>query len=305
MNDDISPANPGKSGLGRKLGLALAGLVLLLVVLYFVVSSGAFLKALHSPASGQGDEHGHYGGRRLAQPLSQLTLDKLKVQAPGAEPLLTAEQVRVRYRLFSILGGNYVVDELTLSSPIIQVVKEANGNSNLDPLTKKVARLPPVPGSESPLRLAVRNLAIKDGTLVSTEKAADGGDEADRIRPTSTSRSTGVENGQSGKATLGSALKMEQRVAPGKGGTNDFMEGKVEGGFDFKLDEKLLPQTVSGKATLALPRAEGAYTDLAGLGAVLQAEMSPTEVKQLALRFERAAGPWAGPGERSGGFSQG
>ena len=64
----------------------------------------------------------------------------MKVQTTGTEPLLQAEEVRLRYSLFSILGGTMKVDEVTIVSPVVQIIENADGTSNLDPLLKQEKR---------------------------------------------------------------------------------------------------------------------------------------------------------------------
>ena len=96
-----------------------------------------------------------------------------------------------------------------------------------------------------------------------------------------------VENGQPGKVNFAANLKLDNRVPAGLGGTNDLAEGNLAGNFDFNLDQKLLPQTLMGNGSLAFARAAGGYADFAGLSATAQADVTPTEVRQLGLRFER------------------
>src|SRR5690349_13613673 len=129
-NELASDESLPKSSWGRKLAIILGVVLALLVLAYFVISSSGFLKGVILPRVAKALKAEITVADASLSPFSQLTLDKLKVQTTGAEPLLTAEQVRVRYSLFSILGGHYVVNELTLTSPTIQIVKEPNGTSN-------------------------------------------------------------------------------------------------------------------------------------------------------------------------------
>src|SRR5581483_7631794 len=97
-----------------------------------------------------------------------------------------------------------------------------------------------------------------------------------------------LENGQPGKFTVATGLLIESKSAPAKaGGTNDVLEGKINGSFDYKINQALLPETLKGAAQLSLSRTEGAYRDLAGLSGTIDADMTPTDVRQLALRFQK------------------
>src|SRR5688572_12913462 len=111
MNDPISPETPPPAGsLRRKLVISLGALLVLLVLLYFVLSSAAFFKGFILPRIAQAMNAQITVADASIRPFSQVTLNKLNVRTTGAEPLLTAEQVRARYSLFSIVRGQYTVN---------------------------------------------------------------------------------------------------------------------------------------------------------------------------------------------------
>src|SRR6266536_6321637 len=135
------------------------GLAVLLVVLYFVATSAAFLKSVVLPRVSKSLNAEITVGDASLSPFSQVVLRQLIVKTTGAEPLLQANEVRLRYSLWSIIRGNIKVDEVTLDSPAIQIVQNADGTSNLDPLLKKGAQpaaQPPAKPSQ-PLQLDVKN----------------------------------------------------------------------------------------------------------------------------------------------------
>ena len=69
-------------------------------------------------------------------PFSQVILRGLKVQTTGPEPLLSAAEVRLRYSLMDIIKGKIRADEVTVAWPVIALIENADGTSNLDPLQK-------------------------------------------------------------------------------------------------------------------------------------------------------------------------
>src|SRR5579859_1480497 len=149
MTSPTTPTPRKRSSWLRKLLYVFGGLVVLLVVAFFVVTSSAFIKGVILPRVGKA-----MGGQVTAaevslSPFSELQLHQLKVQTTGTEPLLQAEDVRVRYSLFSILGGTIKVDEVTIVSPVVQIVENADGTSNLDPLMKKDEKAPAKPSTPS------------------------------------------------------------------------------------------------------------------------------------------------------------
>src|SRR6185295_10953760 len=72
-------------------------------------------------------------------------------------------------------------------------------------------------------------------------------------------------------------------------GANGTVEGALKGNFDFTLTPDLKPGSVQGSAQLKVSRAVGAFSDLADLGADLKCEVTPTDIKQLALQFQKAS----------------
>src|SRR5262245_58445381 len=110
----------------RKLLTAFGGLLVLLVVLYFVATSAAFLKSVVLPRASKTLNAEITLGDASLSPFSQVVLRQLTVKTTGPEPLLQANEVRLRYSLWSILGGSIKVDEVTLDSPAIQIVQNAD-----------------------------------------------------------------------------------------------------------------------------------------------------------------------------------
>ena len=104
-------------------------------------------------------------------PFSRVVLHDLKVQATNQPALLTAPEASVSYSLMDIIGGKIHVDDLTITSPTIQVVQNPDGTSNLDPLTKKAEPEKAKSGkAESgkgkPLQVDVRKVTISNATIL-------------------------------------------------------------------------------------------------------------------------------------------
>src|SRR4029453_11389426 len=83
-------------------------------------------------------------------PFKQVVLHNLKVRTTGDEPLITANEVRARYRLMDILKGNINVDEVTLVSPTIVLIENPDGSNNLDPILKAQNEKPKKAGEKKP-----------------------------------------------------------------------------------------------------------------------------------------------------------
>src|SRR6476620_9849505 len=131
-----TPAPRKRRGLLRFLAWFLGIFIILLVVLYFVGTSSAFLKGVILPRAGKSINSDISVSDASISPFKEVYLKDLKVKPNGQETLVTAPEVRVRYKLMDIIKGNIDVDEITLASPAVTLVQNPDGSSNLDPITK-------------------------------------------------------------------------------------------------------------------------------------------------------------------------
>jgi hypothetical protein len=279
-------SNPraGKSSWGKRIAITVAGLLILLVLLYFVGTSSAFIKAMVLPKVGNALNAKVTADDISLSPFSQVHIRKLRVETTGPEPLLTAEEARVRYSLMDIIGGNIKVDELTLDSPVITIVEEADGSSNLDPILKKEEKPEQEkPKSDEPTKLSLKNVALKNGIVRQVQKTKDGGINRTELQGVNVSLDQ-IGNGQSGKLNLAAAFALEQK----SGVTNNVLGGDLSGGYDIRLSQDLLPDTIKGSTKLRISRASGSYADLNGFNASLDADLTPKEIREVALKFARA-----------------
>jgi len=221
-------------------------------------------------------------------PFSQVVVRGVKVKTTGAEPLLEAEELRVRYSLMSILKGNYVVDELRLTTPKVVVRQNADGTSNLDPLLQK-GPTPAAPAKAAPMQLSLKNVSLAGGSVRQITVAKNGDIQTIDI----TGLNVGVDqagNNQSGKFNVDAGLKLvvQHAAIAGKPAVeNDGLQAKIDGAYDFKLGADLLPQTVSGSTRLLVEQGQGAFREAANLSAVLDCQVTPAEIQRLALEFKR------------------
>lgn len=265
----------------RKLLFVFAGLLVLLVVAYFVVTSSAFFKGVILPRASNA-----IGGRITVaeasiSPFSQVHLRQLKIQTTGTEPLVQAEEVRLRYSLISILRGTIKVDEVTLVSPVIQVIENADGSSNLDPLSEKEAKPASKPSAPSgkPPQIDLKNFTLKNTTIRLVKNLKTGGREITELSGVNITLDQ-LKNGRPGKATLAAALKMMRS-------TNDVLEAKCAGQIEFTLGADLIPQVLKAKVEQEVLRAEGSLRELAGQRTTFTADVTPTEFKEFSLRFNQ------------------
>jgi hypothetical protein len=283
MTNPTSSLPRKRSSWFRKLLLAFGGLIALLVVAYFVVTSSAFFKGVILPSASKtlGGEVTVAGAS--ISPFSQVKLSQLTVKTTGTEPLLQANAVVLRYSLFAILGGTLKVDEVTIDSPVIQIIENADGTSNLDPLMKKeakpAARPASSPASSKPPQIDLKNFALKNATIRLVKILKNGGREVSEMTGVNITLDQ-LKNGQPGKLTTAAAFMMSRP-------TNNVLEAKSTGSIEFTLDANLMPQTLKASVEQDISRAEGSFSELAGVRTVFTGEVTPTEVKELSERFLR------------------
>lgn len=287
MSANFKTVEPKRSGgLGKKLVVVAVLLAVLLVVVFFVATSSAFVKGFVLPKVGAAVGAKVEAESVALSPFSKIELAKVKVQTTGAEPLVSADQVVVRYSLFDILKGNIQVQELSVVAPVVNVVQEADGTSNLDPILKKLAsgeKSSAPSGSSQPMQLLVQNISLKNGTVRQITKGKDGSVQRAEIQNLEVALDK-LGNNQSGKLTVQAGVGMST-TRPG--GTNDSLAAKLSGGYDIALDKDLNPQTVKGALQMAVNAASGAYAQAAGLTTAIEADLTPTELRQAAVRLAK------------------
>lgn len=281
---------------GKWIAIVCGALAALLVIAYFVVTSSGFIKAVILPKAGQALNARVTAESVSLSPFSSVSVAGLRVETTGPEPLLTAKSARVRYSLIDILRGNINVNEIAIASPVVQIVENPDGTSNLDPILNRQKSEDPSSDSDEPVRLSLRDVSLKDGIVRQIQKNADGTQQTTELAGLNIALDR-LGNGQSGKLTLNAGLTLAQTG----GATNDTLRGTINGGYDIALSDDLLPTTITGSTKLAVTSAQGGYADLTGFGGALDADLTPTELRRVALLFTkndqrlgeiRASGPF-------------
>jgi uncharacterized protein involved in outer membrane biogenesis len=285
-------SSPGKRrGWRRKLALFGAGLIVLLVLAYFIATSAPFLKGVILPRVSKAVNAEITVGDASISPFSQVVLRQLAVRTTGAEPLLQANEVRLRYSLWSILRGNIKVDEVTIDSPVIQIVQNADGTGNLDPFLKQEAKpAEKAPAKPSkPLQLDVKNVALKNVSLRAVQNSKDGARQTIELSDINIGLDQ-LKNGTAGKLTLAAAMKLDLS----RTNAHDSLQARGSGALEFALDPDLMPQFVRGKVTHEILKGDGAFSSVAGERTELNCDVTPTEVKTFSVKFFQADKPLGG-----------
>jgi len=287
---ETAPPAPHKRRWVRVVAAMLGGLFLVVVVLYFVATSSGFFKSVILPKVSAALNAKITVSDASISPFHQIVLRGLRVQTTGTEPLLTAQEVRLRYSLTAIIGGHIDVDEIAVTAPTVNLVKNPDGTSNLDPILKSQQPSKPTPPSQPsrPAQIDVKKIALTDGTIRQIQLYGSGARDLTQISNLNLTI-TNIQNGQTGKLTVASDVQVDQnRPSPGAKGA---LQGALKGTFDFTLTPAFKAGAIQGNARLDVARAQGAFVQAAALAANLDCNVTPTEVKQVALRLQQATTP--------------
>ena len=225
-------------------------------------------------------------------PFSRITARGLKVQAKGQEPIVAAPEVSVSYNLWSILGGNLRVDEVALVSPTVELVENPDGSSNLDALTapnKKPSESKPSQPSQpsKPPQIDLRNLTLSNATFRKIKNYSGGRHDSLELANMNVSL-TNVKNGQSAKFQLEANVRFDSHPPSG---TNGLVEAAIKGSYNFTLTADLKPAAVQGEVRLEVSRADGRFSDFSTFGAALVCDVTPAEIKQAVIHFQKSGTP--------------
>lgn len=272
----------------KKLLIALGAIVGLLIVGYFVVTSSGFVKSVVLPKVGAALNANVEAESVALSPFSSVEIRKLKVTPQGRETLATVELARVRYSLFAILGGTMAVDEILVNDSVVTVVQRADGTSNLDPVLQKLSEPGPTPTPESkpaqPVQVHLRSFQVSNAKVSYAATAADGSVTRFDVDGASLQLKD-VKNGGTGSAEAAAGIRFTQ--GPATGTPTNAIDAKLTANFGLSLTADLAPSTLSGKADLKAGSGLGAFKEFEGFGAALTAELTPEELKSLAVQFQR------------------
>ena len=271
------------SWLKKLLWVAIIGVVLLAIV-FFVATSTAFIKGVIVPQAGKALDSDITVGDVKLSTFSQLVLNDVKLTPHGGEQLFSVGLVRARYSLFDIIRGNIVVEEVTVESPSITIVRNADGTSNLDALLKGSTDSDTSKSSSAPPKLDVKLVSIKNGLVRQTQKFASGAQEIVEVTDFNLNIAN-IKNGAEGKLDIMGMISANNSSATNAGS----LSAKLNGNLAFQLTPDALPAMLNGKTTFAIEKATGKMSDLNALSVTLDCETTPTEIKHLAVRFAQSS----------------
>lgn len=107
---------------------------------------------------------------------SGIRLHDLVIQdKEGTQPFLKAGALRLDYRFWPLLRKRVEIKEIRLESPLVRVVRYADGTFNYSDLTDKKEQPAPADKEKSPIDLAVSQVTLTDGTMIFDDRQGLGG----------------------------------------------------------------------------------------------------------------------------------
>ena len=248
-NPTTTPGPRKRSRWLRALAFLFVVFIVVLVAVYFVVTSSGFVQKRVLPRVSEALNAEVTVSSAEVHPFSQIVLHDLKVQHTNQPVIFTASGVRLDYSLFDILGGNIHVKQIRVTSPVIQIVENPDGTSNLDALLKGVKKAQGTNGTSKatkskPPRIDVGEVLISNASVMRIQNHKNGTRDLQELTNVDITV-TGVKNGAAGKLQFATIIRVENNPpAPAMYG---LLQAKVAGSFNFALGADLNPASIPGR----------------------------------------------------------
>ncbi|HMJ88550.1 MAG TPA: AsmA family protein [Candidatus Acidoferrum sp.] len=291
MAEEIKTASRKPRRWLRWVGGFFVCMVVGLILIYFVGTSEWALKSVILPKVSKAANAEVMVDGASISPFSSVTLSGLKVVTKGADPLVTAKKVRLRYSLMDIIKGNINVSEVTLESPTVNLVTFADGTSNLDPITKapkdeksSEKKEPKDKKDGKPPQLNLQKIALNNATVRKVEQRKDGSQQVLVLSGVNITAAD-LANNKTGKLTIAADVNLDQGV---KSASNGVLIAKLAGNFDIALDAALKPTMAKGQTKVDVTEGKGAFAQVNGLGVMLNTDVTPTQLNDVSIHFTQS-----------------
>lgn len=154
-------------------GIAIVPLIALSILIKVVISPEQIKKTILPRISAAMNRQVSLGDVSVSI-FSGIRLHDLVIQdREGNQPFVKAGALRLEYRFWPLLRKRVEISEIRLESPLVRIVRYADGTYNFNDLTAKKEQ--PATGEKSPLNLAVSQVSLTDGTLILDDRQGLGG----------------------------------------------------------------------------------------------------------------------------------
>lgn len=283
--------NGKKVNRGKKWLVAAVVAVILMVVGWFILTSGAVIKTMVLPRVASAIHADLTVDDVSLSPFSGIELTNLKLAPAGGKPIVEAQRADVKYHLFQLIGGTIAVDQVELVQPRITVRQRADGGSDvqdwlasLSKGTNAAATQPAGSGGGKPPQLAIGKVAVKDGALLLESTAKDGSVSHVRVGSLDFNLDQ-LKNGEASQVRLETVLNLEKLDRQGT--KTESLSANLDLDAKANLGADLMPSQVNLKLTTKVANATGSFRQVAGLTTELTAQGSMAKIDELKLAFLR------------------
>lgn len=271
--------------------LLIAGIVVALLAggAYFLLTSSMVVRAVLLPRLSRALRIPPLQAESVSlQGISRLELRQVKLAGPKGPPLFEAPQVVIQLSLPGLFMGDYTVPEVRVESPVLSVVVEPDGTSNV----KTILASDTGPrGYErfrwADLTLDLGSLVITNGTFRHTVAAGAGVSRTTELT-TLDVRIDKFANDSAGKLTISG--QASQSVPDGSAEGASRLGARLNASLQYKFGKRFQPESFKGGARLEVVTASGVYREVNGLAGTLNCDVVPAEGKKqsLSLRFSQS-----------------
>ncbi|MBI1178376.1 hypothetical protein GC207_13150 [bacterium] len=299
--------NGKKANRGKRWLVAAVVVVILMVVGWFILTSGAVIKAMVLPRVASAIHADLTVDDVSLSPFSGIELTNLKLAPAGGKPIVEAQRADVKYHLFQLIGGTIAVDQVELVQPRITVRQRADGGSDLQDWlaglskgTNAAASQPTGSGGGKPPQLAIGSVTIKDGTLLLESTAKDGSVSHLGVGSLDFTLDQ-LKNGVASQIKLGAVVNLEKLDR--QGAKAESLSANLDLDAKANLGADLMPSQANVKLSTKIANATGSFSQVAGLMTELTVQGSMAKIDELKLAFLRD-GKTTGELTVSGSFDQ-
>ncbi len=272
----------------RKWLLAAGAFLLLLIIGWFVLTSGPVVKALVVPRVAAA-LHVDLAVEELSlSPFSGIDLKNVKLSPVGGQPLAEIAGVKVRYQLFKLIRGEIAIDEVLVDKPQFTIRQRADGGNDwsewLAKLSGTPAKSPEAAKPSTPLQLQIGKVAIHGGAVRYEIAKADGARDLVAINALELGVDQ-VRNGATSEIKLSAVFQVEANDASGK--AVEALKASAEWTGKLALGSDVSLEKVDSRLNVNITSATGRFAQANGLGALLSARGSIKQLDELTLSFLR------------------
>lgn len=283
--------NKSAAGGRRWLKLLLAaggGLLVLVVAAYFVLTSAWFVKSVVLPRAGEALQVKLSAEDAQVSPWSGVGLQGFKMETAAGAPLVTIQQLAVRYpSLSDLLKGRIMLEEIVVDGLAARYVEEADGRNNWSGLQKQKSGASPSASSAAAPEVLIKKVVLSNATLSYAQRHPTNAQTVEVSGLNLTLENLG--NRQTSTVRLQTTARWQQQEGP----HTHTMSAPVNFEGSVALDEHLMPTASKGRVTAEVQEAAGNLAEMRALQAELDWDWTPTEIKNMALAFSRSNQPLA------------